>query len=40
MQDREISPEGYEFQPGTRLAEISLSCMDWLIMDSVFPTFE
>ena len=48
MQGREISPEGWEFQPGSRLAESLfkflpedfLSSMDWLMMDSFSPTFK
>ena len=50
MKDREISPKGSEFQPGMRLCgvpgwnsdpkgEISLSYMNWLMMDYFFLTF-
>ena len=48
MKDREISPEGVEFQPGTRLSpwlnsnpegEIHLSYMDWLMLVYFSPTF-
>ena len=42
MKERDTSPEGSEFKPGTRLdpdGEISLSYMDRLMKDCFSPTF-